>query len=413
MAGAEETSKRDVNPDAEAPQEQEETGSSAASDLTETEDSSAETDASETTAEVLDGDSTDVPESETDDALPEDEADETVDVEAEETLEDVTQNSGLETAPAPQVIEKTTVKRAGFVAAFLGGVICLGLGYGAAQFVKPDGWPFPGANTDVLTQKIADLETELADVRTEHSQGLASVQAQLGDLKSGLDTGPEIADLQDQLAALEDRLTTLEDAPAAEAVISPDATAAYERQLAEMREKLNSEIARLDEANQAALAEQAQAEAAALKAQLRARVDEGLPYAALLSEVDGAVPPVLSEHAATGISSVSALKEGFAPAARAALVTASNAAHEAGEQSWFKTALQTQLGLRSTKPKDGDDPDAVLSRAEQAVREVRFADAIALIDTLPDGAHTKMQSWVAQAQTRLDVIAALDELLGQ
>ena len=72
----------------------------------------------------------------------------------------------------------------------------------------------------------------------------------------------------------------------------------------------------------------------------------------LLSEVDGAVPPVLSEHAATGISSVSALKEGFAPAAACGLGDRRRMRrNEAGEQSWFKTALQTQLGLRSTKPK--------------------------------------------------------------
>ena len=51
-------------------------------------------------------------------------------------------------------------------------------------------------------------------------------------------------------------------------------------------------------------------------------------------------------------------------------------------------------------PKDGADPDAVLSRAEAALKEGRLNDALAEIETLPPEASAAMDGWVARARAR-------------
>jgi hypothetical protein len=75
--------------------------------------------------------------------------------------------------------------------------------------------------------------------------------------------------------------------------------------------------------------------------------------------------------------------------------------------------LRTQLGLRSLTPKDGTSPDAILSRAEQAVRDNDLNTALTEISTLPDVGQAVMADWVAIAQTRLDVTNALSAMLAQ
>jgi Uncharacterized protein conserved in bacteria len=329
--------------------------------------------------------------------------------------EPVLEEKQPETVPAP-----TVVKRGGFVPMVLGGVICVALGYGAANFLKPEGWPFPGTNTEELVQEITALKAQLAEMQSaSEAQVKAQASAQdalrsvLEQKISEMDKSAEIASLSDRLKGFEDRVTQIEARPVAEAIVSPEATAAYERQLAQMQDLLNSEIARLEEAKDKAVAEENAARAATAKARLQTLVDAGEPFAEALTDIGGDVPQALQDAAQTGIPSVTELQESYAEAARKALVAASRAAYEAGEESWFQTVLRTQIGLRSTKPKEGDDADAILSRAEQSVRDGMFAKAIETLGALPEAGKAEMQPWIAEAQKRVDAMTALDEVLGQ
>ena len=56
---------------------------------------------------------------------------------------------------------------------------------------------------------------------------------------------------------------------------------------------------------------------------------------------------------------------------------------------------------------------AILSRAEQDVRDGLFAKAITTLNALPEEGKAEMQGWIARAQERVDVMTALDEFLGQ
>jgi hypothetical protein len=55
--------------------------------------------------------------------------------------------------------------------------------------------------------------------------------------------------------------------------------------------------------------------------------------------------------------------------------------------------------------------DAILSRAEAAVRDGRVADAIAELDGLPEQAAAQTAAWRELAETRLAAFAALDDLV--
>jgi hypothetical protein len=69
------------------------------------------------------------------------------------------------------------------------------------------------------------------------------------------------------------------------------------------------------------------------------------------------------------------------------------------------------LVRRSVVPQDGDDPDAVLSRAESAVLDGRLADALTEIEALPDSARSVMGDWISQAETRHEAVRAAQALM--
>ena len=72
--------------------------------------------------------------------------------------------------------------------------------------------------------------------------------------------------------------------------------------------------------------------------------------------------------------------------------------------------IRTQLDARSLEPREGDDPDAILSRAEAATQQGRLTDALAEIEALPDVARAELSDWAAQATRRLEAVAAAQQL---
>ncbi|MGL4320847.1 MAG: COG4223 family protein, partial [Paracoccaceae bacterium] len=72
--------------------------------------------------------------------------------------------------------------------------------------------------------------------------------------------------------------------------------------------------------------------------------------------------------------------------------------------------LRSQTGARSLSPREGDDPDAVLSRIEAALAAGSVADAFALMPALPEVSQAAMAEWVASAQLHLDGQQALATL---
>jgi hypothetical protein len=118
----------------------------------------------------------------------------------------------------------------------------------------------------------------------------------------------------------------------------------------------------------------------------------------------------LAAHAATGVPTLQSLTDSFPDAARAALEAALKAQMGASWTDRALTFLRTETGIRSLDPREGNDPDAVLSRAEAAVQDDRLAEALAELAALPPEGQAAMQPWVDQAKVRIAALAATTEI---
>jgi hypothetical protein len=348
----------------------------------------------------------------------------------------------------PQVVRETVVERkGGLFPMVLGGVIAAALGYGAAQYSdgrlpflpQPEPDPFIAETRGALASqqdRLAALEGELSQTRDAVqgidlqpiSSGLAGVEESLAGVEGRLaQTRDRVAGFEDALAAFDSRLTELEKQPMVEAV-SPEAIAAYERELDELRgaiqqqrEDVAAQSAEIERMAQEAMASEQNAEAQAQLAETRgalaeltALLQEGQPFSgplATLRENGVTVPPALAETAEDGVPTLPALAEAFPDAARVALRTARSGSEQ--QSGGVGSFLQRQLGARSVQPREGDDPDAVLSRAEAAVTSGNLETALSEIAALPEPARDAMADWTAAAETRRDAQAAAGDLARQ
>ena len=105
------------------------------------------------------------------------------------------------------------------------------------------------------------------------------------------------------------------------------------------------------------------------------------------------------------------MREGFPDAARAALEASLEANMGATWSERVKNFLRAQTGARALTPQEGDDPDAVLSRAEAALAAGDVEGALAELDALPAEGKAAMTDWLAQANLRLQAEAALAPLM--
>ena len=112
------------------------------------------------------------------------------------------------------------------------------------------------------------------------------------------------------------------------------------------------------------------------------------------------------------VPSLDSLQAGFPEAARAALRAALRRDSAAGNGNLLTNFLRAQTGARSVAPREGSDPDAILSRAGVAVEAGRIAEAVVEIESLPEPARAAapMADWLAGALAYRDAQAALSDL---
>lgn len=350
-------------------------------------------------------------------------------------------------------------RRGGFLPTVLGGAVAAGLGFGAAAYVLPRVWtpqvPADGiaALRDDLAQQSARLDTlsksveavtadttasDLAAAQATLSETTGAGMAELQRSLSALDT--RITDTVSRLDAIDARLSAIEKRPVEGGAASATALDAFGREMealrAEMAEqkaavsgaeaKLRAEAADATETIRTAVAEadrlRTAAEETARQATARAalgRIQAALtaggaldPALADLRVAGVEVPPALAEQG-QGVPTLETLRAAFAPAARAAL--AASLKQTAGGSLWDRSLafLRTQSGARSLTPREGADPDAVLSRAEAALAAGDPGAAIAAITALPTDGQARMAEWVALAKRRIAATAAAAALAAE
>ena len=128
----------------------------------------------------------------------------------------------------------------------------------------------------------------------------------------------------------------------------------------------------------------------------------------------------LEIFAASGVPTDAALAQEFTRVAPAIIRAAGSPARDGS----FLERLQSNAGkLVRIRPADepaGDDPDAIVARAETRVRAGDLASAITELTKLTPAARAPAQTWIAKAQARgaalagsrqfaTDALAALGE----
>lgn len=329
-----------------------------------------------------------------------------------------------EAAPMPLPPAPPAPRRAGWAGPVLGGVIAAGLGFGLAQYL-------PFTSTAVVAVSAEDLAAVRAEVDALKAALAATPGADLSGLTERLDAlesqvadtaAPDLAPIEGRIAALEARpVGSLSGADAA-------ALAGLQSEVAAMKaggisqaqvEAANAALqAKLDEAIAAATALQASAVETATKSaeraallQISAALDSGAPFGSAVKALQGAAPPEVLTANAGGIPSLKSLQDGFPQAARLALDAALKDQMGSGWTERVMSFLRTQVGARSLTPKAGDDPDAVLSRAEAALTAGDVGAALAEIDKLPDVAKSAIAGWRVGADLRQQALAALMVLM--
>lgn len=358
-----------------------------------------------------------------------------VDIDGNDIADELKRTSQGAGEDAPAIISpghESTRKRNGagpFFGVVLGGVVAAAVGFAAARYVVPEGWPFPGVppEPDPLALAVEAQGEEfalLAKRLDEIGASVVALQADTsaedlqGELNGRLDTlKREIDSLEEKATAFDARLAAVERLAPEGSAAAQLAAEAYERELAALREMFEGELARIEAAQsdaelleaQAAEAARAAAGRAAL-ARISAALDTGSDFEEALTELTGetgvTAPPGLADVAAEGVPTLAALQEAFPPAARAAIEATVRASVEAGEMSRFTAFLQTQLGTRSLEPREGNDADAILSRAEAALRSGDIGAALVELDNLPEAGRAAIESWRSMAQTRAAALTA-------
>jgi hypothetical protein len=335
----------------------------------------------------------------------------------------------------------------GFVAGLLGGALAIAAGVGAlwlsnpdllrGQAPQPDFSPLE-ARLDAQATDTGNLSDEVTrlsatvEALPKTPPDTAALEARVAALEGELAAkGDEIEKLSTSLDVLEGRVGQVEVRPP---VMEGDAAAASEQVVAEMRAALDAQRAeiealveetrgKIESAQAEAEAMQATAEAAAKAtvarasyARLQAALEAGGPFSTALSELSGAIdapiPPALSAAAEKGVPTLADLSRTFPEAARAALAASIRAGvpADAGPMERLGAFLRSQTGARSTTAREGDDPDAVLSRAEAALAEGQLGTAVSLLDALPEEGQAEMAAWRQLAEARLSAVEAADTL---
>ena len=287
----------------------------------------------------------------------------------------------------------------------LGAVLGMGaaaLGYGAAlNFPLTGAAPASvdnGALAEVTTKMDAveaGLQSRIAALESVPvvSTDTSALQARIAALEAKLAAVPPNNELRAELADIRAKLAQSDPAPAIKAAIAA--------QMGAVEKTAQDMVARVsDAANQAA-----RLSAMTL---LQAALDTGAPYASAAAQI--ALPEVLAAHAETGIPSLTYLRDTFPDAARAGLDSALTTNMGATWSKRIADFLRSQTGARALTPREGADPDAVLSRIDAALNGADMQAVVAELAVLPAAAQSTMQVWIDQAKLRANALAAFAKL---
>lgn len=340
-------------------------------------------------------------------------------------------------APTP-----AAARKGGFWPLAFGGAVAAGLGAAATIYALPQlpaGWlpqatatatDGPAIDEAALMQAASDAGRDAAEEVLAAAPDAAPAElpadllARIDALEQqaatptddtpadGASAAPDgLAALQQRLDDQQARLDELEARPAFDPQATEQARQQIETTAAEVRETLDAARSEAQQLQDEAAESTRRAQAVAAVASLQSALDAGVTPDQARDTLEGAgiqTPEALQAE----IPSLTTLQSGFAEAARASLRASLQQQAAQGQGNVLTNFLRAQTGARSTAPREGDDPDAVLSRAGADVQAGRITDAVTLIGTLPEPALAApaMADWLTGATAYSRAQAALSDL---
>ncbi len=252
------------------------------------------------------------------------------------------------------------------------------------------------ATVQAQGERLDALDRQLAELAAAPSPAPAATPAESAPA-TGAPNGNAAAltTLRDEVAALK---TQVDDLAARPAGATTQAVGELAAKLDAAEAQLAALPPRLDalEAGQAGLAA-----AARLGEALRAGNAEGVAAAA---EALGAAGHGDLAQMARNLPTLAELQSGYDRAARDAL-----AAVRKGDSS-LGAFFAAQTNARSITPREGDDPDAVQSRAGAAVEAGDIAAALRELEAMPEAGRAAMADWLARAEAWMQAQDALGQI---
>ena len=232
----------------------------------------------------------------------------------------------------------------------------------------------------------------------------------------------ELETINLQLSTLSKRTDDLEKRPVLTAV-PEDIIEKHSKELEALKETLTQQREQVqavmqDAETKEAIAKQAAREARiySMVSRLSGAIKNGDTFAAVLIDFEAAsylkAPDILHKYSETGFVTKEQLIKDFPIVARLALNSARSEAKDAQGKT-FADYLKTQLKARSVMPREGMSADAILSRAEAAVKDDRLKDALSELDALDLIARDQMDDWISKAKERLAAVAYIDTIMAQ
>lgn len=356
----------------------------------------------------------------------------------EHTSDDKAENFPQEAAAvAAPVVQQ---KRGSFFPGFIGGLVAAAIVCGGVYYFFQDrlnglgGIETNTAGLAQLTTKVEELGASIPTVpppvdtsalETSIAALESSVTAISTDVSALQDVPPvDLSGLTTDIQSLTARLADLEleegNADSAQADAAAEQLANFKTELDQLVADAEAKVAEAEaniaeaetkaaEADAAATQAAAKAKAAAQLVELKSAVEGGAPYSDLISGLDD-VPAELVAHADSGVPALSVLQQQFPNAARAAVGAAQTIPEDASTGEKLTAFLRRQTNARSLAPKDGDGPDAVLSRAEALLASGDLDAALSEMAELPEDAQNAMSAWLADAKTRQSALLSINAL---
>ena len=328
--------------------------------------------------------------------------------------------------PVPQQAQRSQIF--GLFGFMFAGLLVALASFGGAQYSSGN-WPFERIATD-FEARLATQSDEISALNAliasyDDTTALQDLQAQIDGMRTIV---TDLAALQveieqlfgiqnetiDRVAALEEKLTSQSGInPAANAEITRYATALklVQTQISEQNNAIAEQRAGIAELSAAVELTQQETKSATHQSltdgtisQVIGALESGAPFAfaiAGLQDFDNLLTPALVAAAPYGVPTADALARAFPEQSRTALIAArTTSTSQASGSNRVGDFLRSQLGMRSITPRAGNDPDAVLSRAEAAIQAGQVSNALSALTALPDSARTSMAGWIEQAELR-------------